>query len=74
MPIKKWTIQYLIAFPLILVLLGAVQYIKGHALEHSLEFGLLWTVISIAIFAIRRAYMYQKNIACVVCNDLPKKR
>jgi hypothetical protein len=74
MPIKKWAIQYITAFPLIFAILASVQYLKGSSIEQSLEFSLLWSAISMTIFASRRAYMYQKNIACAVCNDLPKKK
>lgn len=71
MPIKKWIVQYAIALPVIFVLLAGVQYLKGQNLEYSIEFGMLWALISVAIFAIRRLYNYRKNINCAVCNDIP---
>ena len=71
MPIKKWIFQYSIALPVIFVLLASVQYLKGRSLEYSIKFGVLWALISVAIFAIRRFYNYRKNINCAVCNDLP---
>ena len=71
MPIKKWLLQYSIALPVIIVLLVGVQYLKGRSLEYSIEFGVLWALISITIFAIRRIYIYRKNINCAVNNDLP---
>jgi len=72
MPIKKWIVQYTIALPIIFVLLAGVQYLKGRSLTYAIEFGILWAVVSVTIFAIRRCYNYRKNIACAVCNDLPK--
>ncbi len=30
MPLKKWTLQYLIAFPLLCAIFASVQYLKGH--------------------------------------------
>lgn len=70
MPIKKWIFQYAIALPIIFVLLTGVQYLKGRSLEYSIEFGILWSLVSVTIFAIRRFYNYRKNINCAVCNDI----
>ncbi len=71
MPIKKWLVQYVVAIPIIVVLLASVQYFKGRSLEYAIEFGLLWAFVAVTIFAIRRLYNYRKNIHCAVCNDLP---
>ncbi len=71
MPIKKWVFQYLIALPIIFVLLAGIQYLKGRSLEYAIEFGVMWSLISVAIFALRRFYFYRKNIKCAVCNDIP---
>ena len=71
MPIKKWIFQYSIALPVVFVLLAGVQYLKGLSLSYAIEFGVIWSVISISIFAVRRVYNFRKNIACELCNDLP---
>ena len=71
MQIKKWIFQYAIALPIIFSLLTGVQYLKGRSLEYSIEFGILWALVSVTIFAIRRFYNYRKNINCAVCNDIP---
>ena len=71
MPIKKWIVQYAIAFPIIFVLLAGVQYLKGQSVYYSIEFGLIWAFVSLLIFAIRRFYNYRKQIHCALCNDLP---
>ena len=71
MPIKKWIFQYAIALPIVFVLLAGVQFLKGRSLEYSIEFGVLWSLISVVIFAIRRFYNYRQNINCAVCNDIP---
>ncbi|SEK32010.1 hypothetical protein SAMN05216262_10161 [Colwellia chukchiensis] len=70
MPIKKWIFQYVIALPIIFVLLASIQYFKGRTLEYSIEFGVLWAWVSVTVFAIRRYYNYRKNINCRVCNDI----
>ncbi|KFZ38695.1 hypothetical protein HR45_04535 [Shewanella mangrovi] len=73
MPIKKWMIQYSVALPVIAILLATIQYLKGRDLGYSIIFGVLWSCITVAIFAARRAYNYRKNIDCIVCNDLSHK-
>ena len=42
MPIKKWTLQYLVAFPLLATIFASVQYFKGQSFSYSLEFGVTW--------------------------------
>lgn len=74
MPIKKWLIQYAIALPIVFSLLVGVQYLKGRSLEYSIEFGVLWAVVAVSMFAFRRFYNYRKNIYCAICNDLPKSK
>ncbi|GAA0852561.1 hypothetical protein GCM10009114_02890 [Aliiglaciecola litoralis] len=71
MPIKKWIIQYSVALPLLFALFASVQYLKGSSLEESIEFGLLWSTLSLTVFALRRVYNFRKNINCSICNDLP---
>lgn len=72
MPIKKWLLQYLIAWPSLVLILGGVQYLKGRDLGYSTQFGLLWATLSLTVFAITRAYNFRKNVYCAVCNDLPQ--
>jgi len=72
MPIKKWIIQYLIAIPVVALLLGGVQMLKGREFEYALEFGLLWGLITATIFLATRVYYYKKGLYCKVCNDLPE--
>ncbi len=74
MPIKKWLIQYAIALPLVVFLLAGVQYLKGSSLGAAVEFGVLWALVSVSIFAIRRFYNYKNNINCAVCNDFPNSK
>ncbi len=71
MPLKKWTLQYLIAFPLLFAIFSSVQYFKGQTVSYSLNFGLAWAFIVIFIFAVRRTYNFKKRIRCDICNDIP---
>ncbi len=70
-PWKKWAIQYLVMAIVFFALFAGVQYLKGRGLEYSVEFGILWALITSTIFLATRAYYFKKNIACQVCNDLP---
>jgi len=72
MPIKKWVKQYLIALPILFSIFAGVQYFKGRALDYSIEFGVIWALVAISIFALTRAFNFRKNKPCAVCNDLPK--
>jgi len=62
MPIKKWIAQYTVALPIIFILLAGVQYLKGRSLEYSIEFGILWALISVTVFAIRRFTIIAKTL------------
>jgi hypothetical protein len=72
MPIRKWILQYTLLLPIVLSLLAGVQYLKGRELEYCLEFALIWSLISVGIFAANRAYNFRRNIDCAICNDLPE--
>ncbi|MDO6568982.1 hypothetical protein Q4561_18060 [Alteromonas sp. 1_MG-2023] len=74
MPLKKWIFQYSIALPLVFLLLAGVQYLKGRTLGYAIEFGIMWSFITVGIFAIRRAYNFRKHIDCQVCRDLPEHK
>lgn len=70
MPIKKWTGEGIIALIFLFALFTSVQFFKGHDVDYAIKFGLLWSVISVAIFYATRVYYYKKGMACKVC-DLP---
>ena len=73
MPIKKWLIQYLLALPLVFLLLAGIQYLKNRGLEYSIQFGLLWAFISVSIFFAARGYYFRKGMHCKISNEeLPK--
>ncbi|MBC3767093.1 hypothetical protein [Neptunicella marina] len=73
MPVKKWITQYSIAWPLLVVLLGGIQYLKGRSTEYSIEFGLIWASVSLAIFAYVRVKNFRRGTDCALCNDLPAR-
>jgi hypothetical protein len=74
MPIRKWILQYAIALPIVFGLLAGVQYLKGRDLEYSLEFGLIWSLISVAIFAANRVYIFRKISTARFVMTCPKQK
>ena len=74
MPIKKWIIQYSIALPALFVMFSGVQYLKGKELTYSIEFGIIWSLLSVAVFAATRVYYFKKGQYCKVCDDLPRDK
>lgn len=70
-PWARWLRQALVMLIVISPVFALIQFLKGHSLEYSLEFGAFWGVISTVIFSLTRAYNYKRNIYCALCNDLP---
>ena len=71
MPIKKWAIQYVSMAVLAGLFLGLVQLLKGRGLEYSIQFGVLWGIVSATVFLVTRIYYFRKSIYCKVCADVP---
>jgi len=69
-PLKKWLIQYALILPTLFLVFSVVQYLKGRTIEYSIEFGIIWSVVTLLIFGITRAYYFKKQVACSVCNDI----
>ena len=73
MPIKKWIFQYFVMALALFAIFSSVQYLKGHDLAYSLNFGALWSLISSSIFLLVRIRNFRNRVACKVCNDLPEQ-
>ncbi|WKD51261.1 hypothetical protein [Microbulbifer spongiae] len=73
MPVKKWSVQYAFAIPMTFLMLAGIQYWKGRGLAYAVEFGILWSLASVALFAVIRVYYFRKGMHCTVCNDLPQE-
>ena len=70
MPIRKWTIQYILILLALFLIFAAVQALKGQGLEYSIRFGALWSFIATSLYFARRIQNYRKRIHCAICNDL----
>jgi hypothetical protein len=69
MPLKRWLVQYIAHLPVLAFTLGGLQYLRGRALDYSVDFGLIWGAICASIFLATRIYYYRKGLYCKICND-----
>jgi hypothetical protein len=53
------------------VVIAGVQLLKGNSIEYAASEGLLWSVITAAVFTVARAYRLRKGQYCAACGDLP---
>ena len=74
MPVKKWIVQYIIAFVVCFLIFATVQYLKGRGINYALNFGALWSFLAVSVYFIRRVYNFRKNISCGLCNDISEKQ
>ena len=73
MKIRNWIWLLSRNFTIAAVLLGSVQWLKRNDVNYAIEFGLLWGVISALIFTGAQYHRWRRNIACALCEDLPKR-
>ncbi|NQZ79817.1 MAG: hypothetical protein HRT52_02260 [Colwellia sp.] len=71
MGFKFWIIRAIKVFILVVILLFVVEQLKGHALQDSILFALLWVFLSVSVFISSRVYQSRKGVACELCNDTP---
>ena len=51
--------------------IAGAQLLRGHTLEDSVQHGLLWSVITAAVFTGVRIYKSRRGQYCAVCGDTP---
>lgn len=73
MKIHHWSWLFVRNFLIAAALLGGVQWLKRNDVEYAIEFGLLWGVISALIFTGAQYHRWRQNIACAICEQLPKR-
>ncbi|MBK0392458.1 hypothetical protein [Ramlibacter algicola] len=64
--IRRFAFMFVIAF----VITGGSQLLRGRAVEASLEHGLLWGLVSAAVFVGGRLYQSRRGRHCALCNDI----
>jgi hypothetical protein len=73
MSFKFWFIRAIKVFSGALIILFIVGQLKGHSLQDSILFALLWAFLSTSVFIGSRIYQSRKGVACALCNDIPDK-
>ncbi|MBW3566685.1 MAG: hypothetical protein KY410_01780 [Proteobacteria bacterium] len=73
MKLRNWIWLLLRNFVIAAVLLGAIQWLKRGDPEYGIEFGLIWGAISGLIFTGAQYHRWRRNVACALCEDLPKR-
>ena len=63
-----WIRRYLLAFAAAFAVIGGAQYLKGHALRYAIIQGLIWGVITAAIYLAAAIHRFRKGCDCA---DLP---
>jgi hypothetical protein len=60
MTISFYVRRFLLAFAIAAVVISLAQYLKGHTMDFSIREGLLWGVISAAVYTGVLAYKLRK--------------
>ena len=74
MGFKFWFIRAVKVFISVLILLFLVEQLKGHSLQDSILFALLWAFLSTSVFIGSRIYQSRKGVVCALCNDTPDQK
>lgn len=67
-----WTRRFAAVFLVALVVIGAGQLLQGRSLDHALSHGLLWALVSAAVFTAARWYQARRGQHCAICRDTPE--
>ena len=71
MSTKFWIHRFILVFAAALVIISGAQLLKGHTLEYSVTEGLLWGIITAAVFTAGQIYKSRKGQHCAMCGDTP---
>jgi ABC-type uncharacterized transport system permease subunit len=66
-----WIRRFLLVLACAFVIITGAQLLRGHPLEDSVLHGLLWSVISAAIFTGVNIYKWRRGQYCAICGDVP---
>ena len=66
-----WIRRFAVVLAGAFVIIAGAQLLRGHTLEDSVQHGLLWSVITAAVFTGVRIYKSRRGQYCAVCGDTP---
>ncbi len=73
MGFKFWVIRAIKVFVSVVILLFIVEQLKGHSVQYSILFSILWAFLSTSAFIGSRIYQSRKGVVCELCNDIPEQ-
>lgn len=66
-----WIRRFVLVALTLFIIIGGVQYLKGHSAGYSIGQGILWALVSATIFTVSRFYQSRRGQHCALCNDIP---
>lgn len=66
-----WIRRFLAALVAAFVIITGAHLLRGRAMEDAIVQGLVWSVISAAIFVAANYYRWRRGQRCAVCGDPP---
>jgi hypothetical protein len=66
-----WIRRFLVVLGVAFVIIAGSQLLRGRTTEDSVLHGLLWSVISAAIFTVVNIYRWRRGQQCALCVDAP---
>ncbi len=67
-----WIRRFLLVFILAGIVITGAQLLRGHTLAYSSAEGLIWAVITSAVFTVARIFQSRRGQHCVICRDTPE--
>ncbi len=72
MGLSFWIRRYLTVLVIAFAILTTIHWLKGNNVQVSLEFGLLWSLITTTVFTAARIYHSRRGQHCAICKDTPE--
>lgn len=69
-----WIRRFLAALTAAFVFITGAQLLRGHPTGDAVTHGVVWSVISAAIFVGVNYFRWRRGQRCVVCGDPPKPK
>lgn len=69
-----WLRRFVVALAAAFVVITAAQLLRGRPTEDAVTHGLVWSVITAAIYVGANYYRWRRGQRCIVCGDPPEPR
>jgi hypothetical protein len=71
MELAFWIKRFLAVAGVAFAILLVAELTKGHAPDAALEFALLWSLVTAAVFVAAAIVRVRRNRSCALCGNLP---